>query len=202
MLRVHNQQCGGCFKNVCAVSQTTKDPYKAKIYSNLYVSSLMASMKRAGGDHQIAETNDGHSVRMVYPPSMSDRRVAGTEAFIAKDPQGESWVIADVTRQEYFDDPSAILEWLDEGIISHVQECETRPEWRPIQWLNLALQRQTTAFVRWEGRVKKVAVDWHLQGRFQELLRKYAPVDLRQERVSVVSHGKHDAKTKGFWVLK
>ena len=132
-MRPHNEQCGGCWKNIRATADRSEDPVKREAYGSLYVASLQEYAKWKGNDVRVNLVPGGANIRIRFTEE-SDPLCEGLEGYASRDPKGESWNTLDVRTEAIFRDPRVILQRFDRSATQDVKECNQRPEWASIQW--------------------------------------------------------------------
>lgn len=167
----HWAECGSCWPNVLMAADNCTDPFRRRVYFNVYHMSMFELMKVHGGNATVTQEAEGLRISIMYPSYMHDPWVGG-EVYVPLSLTQEALIILDVRDEALFKDPRPVLQKLDEISATEVKEFD-RPSGRGIQWWTIAGDRPSRLLVRWQGGTRSAAADWTLVSRYKRLVAKH-----------------------------
>src|SRR6267154_2673497 len=167
----HWAACGSCWPNVLMAADNDTEPFRKRVYFNVYHVSLFALMKAYGGDAAVKQEADGLRISVKYPSYMVDPWVGG-EVYLPSRFTEEALIILDVRDEALFKDPRPVLQKLDEISATEVKDFD-QPAGQGIQWWTIVGDRPSRLLVRWQGVTRSIADDWTLVSRYRRLVAKH-----------------------------
>lgn len=178
-LSKHEAACGGwCMHRVRMTAATTEDRDQKQWYRFILEHFMIRWLKMNGGDHDVRFGPEGmlFVTRFVPGPALPyELLFTQIEVFLPADRSRQGHVIFDVRRAELFEDPRPLVQHLD---VTATREVKLYPaETGPLHWKNIFADREPKLRIRWQGKVKELARDWTLHGRYGKLVERHRPPD-------------------------
>jgi len=172
LMTEHEASCGGnCMHNVQLAQARTQDPLKKRWYRDALQAFMIAWLEQHGGHHKVSETPQGWLSRTGFSSAIdlaSAPPYTQIEVFRPRNRAAPGHVIFDVRTEALFEDPRPLIQHLD---VTATRELKHYPsDAGPLHWRTLCGENEPVLMVRWQGKIKEIAKDWTLQGRYGGLV--------------------------------
>ncbi len=199
-ISLHTDTCGdSCYPNVRKTIALMDDPAKKRFYYTIVRKVNLAILRHHECPYRIKIDDDGATIQMKVRNTPTPIPFSAIEGSYPADPNKRGYVIFEVDRAT-FDDPRVLLQHLD---LIDTRQIKLYPaEFGRLHWHFLISDRAPALLVQSNDKLKAIAKDWTLMGRYGDLAEARLTPDPIEDSLKDENRGKPERRADAVALIR